>query len=144
MLAADWATMASLGCNDSLGFVMSGPPPTPPNNQTQQRRGLLNLRIWKSRSAPAVCCGIWFGLLPGQSIVSLADLEGRVGELEPAQHEVLGGRPRLTGADRRRNSADPRAQPREGDPPDVLRNRLASQLAAREPAPLDQEKHGPR
>src|SRR5437763_14229563 len=36
--------------------------PTPPNDPAQQRRGLLELRTFKSLPAPAVCCSAWFGV----------------------------------------------------------------------------------
>src|SRR5437870_1697349 len=89
----------------------------------------------------AVCCSNWFGLLPRQSIVPLSGLEDRLGELEPAQNEVLDGCTHLPRTSRRRNPAEPRAQPCKRDPPDAARNRLAGQLPTREPAPQDQEKH---
>lgn len=33
-----------------------------PNDQAQQRRGLLNLHTWASVPAPAVCCSSPFGV----------------------------------------------------------------------------------
>jgi len=32
------------------------------NDQTQQRRGLLDLWPWESRRAPAVCYSAWLGV----------------------------------------------------------------------------------
>src|SRR4051794_29139489 len=34
----------------------------PPNDQAQQRRGLLKLQVWEIRRAPAVGCSAWFGV----------------------------------------------------------------------------------